>query len=1843
MSCPVSYIIDSIEFASYGTPVGSCGSFEYSSCSSNNSMSVVNTRCLGQQSCNITATHSNFGGDTCFGATKHLYIEFSCLQERKWIGLVKNVSSPADATGYYNFQTSFSIPGPNTTFDGLIIPMAIASANSINLIKLNGKTLYDCETDHICDVSSSRLSVFFLSQFFQSNNLLEVVIEIAQDVAALGLLVEFRPMMPLGTGQTNYNFDLAWLLVSAPYLLDHPKPASIVSNPSPKWFKYFSSIQRPVTTLTSVPLSNSHRALVITALSPVCLYGDCADRICVKGTKCVRQNPYYSQCLLDPTTDRTINCVANYGKCTGPSSTCCSYAFSCSGSPFQCLPQSGDCISSPSSQPTLQPSKQPTGQPFKKPTMQPSRQPKCKPSKQPSQQPTKQPIRRPSRQPSTLPSMQPTLQPTYQPSPQPTLQPSHQPIHRPSNQPSISPTAQPSKKPTMQPSKQPTLKPSIQPYRQPTVRPSKQPTSQPSKQPINRPSMQPSIQPSLQPSLQPTSLPSKQPSSQPSFQPYHRPSSQPSTSPTLQPSHQPTIQPSFQPSNQPSSQPSSKPTVQPSKQPTYEPSLQPSNQPSRQPSIRPTVQPSQQPTKRPTTQPTFKPSKQPSHQPTIQPSKQPTFQPSQQPSNRPSMQPSIEPTGQPLRRPSCQPSKQPTSKPSYQPSKQPSRQPSTRPTSQPSQNPTMQPSKQPSCNPSKQPSQQPTMQPSTQPTSQPSMQPTHGPSMQPSIEPSRQPSLQPTSLPSEQPTCQPSFQPYDRPSRQPSSRPTVKPSKQPTIQPSKQPTLKPSKQPSLQPTLYPSKQPTAQPSIQPSKRPSKQPSSQPSTQPLRQPTLQPSHQPNSHPSVQPSTQPSSQPSNNPTLKPSKQPTKQPSRQPSSQPFNYPSNQPLDTPSNSPSFQPLSSPSSQPSTFLENVLTSSSLWISSSSPGTGTDIAGYYTYQSFFYIDESRNLSCLDLPIMISAEFQVQLITLNGYNIYRCCTPRISSQSVETLSTFGNLTTVNSLKIKILNQNSGPTGLLVSFGKIVDRCKAPLIVPQTSTESTLAFAIPTFKPLIFPTLSPSEDPTVSPTYTFTCPAGYSKWETVCVKHSSYDIICPQGYMFEPNNLGCIPASQSPTQGPSEFPTTQPTFEPSILPSRPTSAPICSPTEIPSLEPTLRPSESPTWSQQPSIYPTFEILNFQDPKLLHTYKFNDLFGEGGTPSNALLVDSTSGAYAMIPDNSLVQIVDGNAVFVNGYVSHNNYLILPHDFLGPSEIITVEVWVRYEKSCPSNSILFSFGDLVFSNNLLLTSSHDTFDVYIAVVYNMQTNPPSRKLYIDGSYNHTMSGPSPTDAFYHPEKCYIGNSSRITNATGMDAKIDEFRVWSGELPAHIIYSHYLTGVDPSHITLSSFFTVTDINVTYYATSLQLITVGMYGGNSQFPMFGDETEFTLTALGAMCDYSLTYTLDSQSSSYSQAIAAMNYSVTLTASAKTAPTFTDCGNAFQCFCDPGKPPVTYLTETGKLSQDVYITEVGDFPYHLAFTYHTGICFEVKGSEHFSEVEGPCIDSDATILHKRQNWTLSIVLFELYPDGHGWLQSSSIPVTALNDYRVDNGKVIITDLVSHIKAPQHFNYTTKFEIVPPSVVNSSVGLNYTISAGDPLPSTPFSWSFNVRVERIDSTNNFAINRPDIPVYSASEMVWFIPIIGIIANEVPNFYPVASDPTMIYLVLRDPPGGSSSTTFHSGKSLSFDMSVDQLETFGHFASNTDGFGGGLKENEMNIEAPLGGGVAETGTTDSDGYEDLTKHTQTISYARGSDSHYTVTIAFSYDISTSQDPKIAGHLSDVIVGGGVDLIVSEAIQGN
>ena len=75
MTAPPGTKFVGVQFASYGTPTGTAGSFAIGPCHAENSMSIVSTYLLGQSgTVNIPATNAVFG-DPCGGTFKRLYIQ----------------------------------------------------------------------------------------------------------------------------------------------------------------------------------------------------------------------------------------------------------------------------------------------------------------------------------------------------------------------------------------------------------------------------------------------------------------------------------------------------------------------------------------------------------------------------------------------------------------------------------------------------------------------------------------------------------------------------------------------------------------------------------------------------------------------------------------------------------------------------------------------------------------------------------------------------------------------------------------------------------------------------------------------------------------------------------------------------------------------------------------------------------------------------------------------------------------------------------------------------------------------------------------------------------------------------------------------------------------------------------------------------------------------------------------------------------------------------------------------------------------------------------------------------------------------------------------------------------------------------------------------------------------------------------------------------------------------------------------------------------------------------------------------------------------------------------------
>ena len=77
INCPSGTVMRTINFASYGTPTGSCGAFSNGWCDSSNSIDVVRYACISKASCSVSAKNSVFG-DPCGGTPKSLYIQATC-------------------------------------------------------------------------------------------------------------------------------------------------------------------------------------------------------------------------------------------------------------------------------------------------------------------------------------------------------------------------------------------------------------------------------------------------------------------------------------------------------------------------------------------------------------------------------------------------------------------------------------------------------------------------------------------------------------------------------------------------------------------------------------------------------------------------------------------------------------------------------------------------------------------------------------------------------------------------------------------------------------------------------------------------------------------------------------------------------------------------------------------------------------------------------------------------------------------------------------------------------------------------------------------------------------------------------------------------------------------------------------------------------------------------------------------------------------------------------------------------------------------------------------------------------------------------------------------------------------------------------------------------------------------------------------------------------------------------------------------------------------------------------------------------------------------------------------
>ncbi|XAR73820.1 Beta-galactosidase [Bertholletia excelsa] len=78
LHCGLGQSISSIKFASFGTPLGTCGSFQQGTCHALTSYSILEKKCVGKQRCSVAILNSNFGQDPCPNVLKRLTVEAIC-------------------------------------------------------------------------------------------------------------------------------------------------------------------------------------------------------------------------------------------------------------------------------------------------------------------------------------------------------------------------------------------------------------------------------------------------------------------------------------------------------------------------------------------------------------------------------------------------------------------------------------------------------------------------------------------------------------------------------------------------------------------------------------------------------------------------------------------------------------------------------------------------------------------------------------------------------------------------------------------------------------------------------------------------------------------------------------------------------------------------------------------------------------------------------------------------------------------------------------------------------------------------------------------------------------------------------------------------------------------------------------------------------------------------------------------------------------------------------------------------------------------------------------------------------------------------------------------------------------------------------------------------------------------------------------------------------------------------------------------------------------------------------------------------------------------------------------
>ena len=502
----------------------------------------------------------------------------------------------------------------------------------------------------------------------------------------------------------------------------------------------------------------------------------------------------------------------------------------------------------------------------------------------------------------------------------------------------------------------------------------------------------------------------------------------------------------------------------------------------------------------------------------------------------------------------------------------------------------------------------------------------------------------------------------------------------------------------------------------------------------------------------------------------------------------------------------------------------------------------------------------------------------------------------------------------------------------------------------------------------------------------------------------------------------------------------------------------------------------------------------------------------MDSTSGGFASLKGGAMVS--DGKLV-LNPYRGHS-YLEFPTSLFSNAAVaVTLEMWIDVSSASQFEISLATFPFRGQWINCTCTSPFAGENMHIVIVLKWMSNSQLETIaYTNGDVDDRI------------QLAWVSTTSKLTGILGsgalnnyaLNAMIDEFRVYWGEMSEQEVYNNFIIGNNPSHITIGGKDTMTDLDVTYYSTTLQNIKVGAFGGDSTpIYMFGPETTFLIESTDVQCNYSVNAHINADGSGFRKPMAAMNYTVTIKSSLSNAqmPKYdTLACVASGCICDPSKVPLKYFRDANLLSQTINIVEANNSDYIVNFTYHSGLCFDSTATGSFPTTINVdnCYPETITVLNQSDPYYVTFFLFERYP-----LDNSFNPGTPIRypwfEHVIPNSVLIFDDEVSKVMqlvVPYLSTVRINQEFVVPS------GYTYIINATTPRSYAPFVYEYSVKAEHYGLDGK-----------STLQLAWLIPVLGVAANKFPSFYPVSTDPNLIFLVLRDPPGGKSFTTIHAGE--------------------------------------------------------------------------------------------------------------------